>query len=113
METIIDKAKAELGAAIGQSIAADDQIIMDHVKKAWAYLDAIGPHHHVAGTTIGQHIDKCALCGLDLCDDIHLRVPDNSCQYPDCGCEEARLCMAGEANNAAMAINLPKRRTPS
>ena len=73
-DSIIEKAKAELGAAIGQSIPADDQIIMDHVKKAWAYLDAIGPHRHVAGTTVGQHTDKCALCGLDLRDDTHLRM---------------------------------------
>lgn len=31
-------------------------------------------HCHVAGTTVGQHIDKCAKCGLDLRDGVHLRV---------------------------------------
>ena len=71
--TIIQKAKAELRAAIIQSNKDDDQIIMDHVKTAATYLDALGPHHHVAGTTVGQPIDACALCGLDLRDKIHLR----------------------------------------
>ena len=74
MSDIVTKAKGHLGAAIGQSIDSDDQIIMDHVKAAYHLLDAIGPHHHVAGTTAGQHIDRCALCGLDLRDEIHLRV---------------------------------------
>lgn len=29
------------------------------------------PHYHVAGTTIGKHIDECAKCGRDLRSDIH------------------------------------------
>ncbi len=73
MMDIIAQAKNHLAVAIGQSIPADDQIIMDHVKAAYTLLGALGPHHHVAGTTVSQHIDKCALCGLDLRDDIHLR----------------------------------------
>lgn len=28
-------------------------------------------HMHVAGTTVGQHIDKCAKCGRDLRDPVH------------------------------------------
>lgn len=31
-------------------------------------------HDHVAGTTIGQHIDKCADCGEDLRHSVHNRV---------------------------------------
>ena len=72
-ETIVQKARGHLGAAISQSIPADDQIIMDHVKAAYELLGAIGPHHHVAGTIGGHHIDTCSLCGLDLRDEIHLR----------------------------------------
>jgi hypothetical protein len=30
-------------------------------------------HYHVAGTTVGKHIDECAKCGLDLRDLIHKR----------------------------------------
>lgn len=30
-------------------------------------------HYHVAGTTIGQDRDKCAVCDLDLRDTIHIR----------------------------------------
>ncbi len=29
------------------------------------------PHVHVAGTTVGKHIDECAECGRDLRDPIH------------------------------------------
>lgn len=32
----------------------------------------------VSETTIDQHIDKCALCGLDLRDDIHIRSQTRS-----------------------------------
>lgn len=28
-------------------------------------------HMHVAGTTVGKHIDECAKCGQDLRADIH------------------------------------------
>ncbi len=31
----------------------------------------VTPHRHVAGTTIGQHIDKCAKCGTDLRCEVH------------------------------------------
>jgi hypothetical protein len=31
-------------------------------------------HIHMAGTTIGQDIDKCAKCGLDIRDDIHIKI---------------------------------------
>ena len=38
-ETIIQKARGHLGSAIIQSIPSDDQIIMDHVKAAYALLE--------------------------------------------------------------------------
>lgn len=31
------------------------------------------PHTHVAGTTIGKHIDTCARCGRDLRHSVHQR----------------------------------------
>ena len=31
------------------------------------------------------------------------------CSFPDCGCPEARLCMAGDPNEAALNLNRPKR----
>lgn len=32
------------------------------------------------------------------------------CSFPDCGCDEARVCMGhGGPNNAAMELNLTKR----
>lgn len=34
-----------------------------------------------------------------------------NCCFPDCGCPEARLCMADSgANDGSFAYNLPKRR---
>ena len=71
-EHIIAKAKAELAAAIGQSIPSDDQIIMDHVRAAYNLLRAIEPHVFTAGGT-GDAKDTCQLCGLDLRDDLHVR----------------------------------------
>ena len=73
-ETIIDRARGHLGAAIGQSIPADDQIIMDHVKAAYELLWAIDKHIHRAGTTVGKHIDECALCGHDIRHEIHAKL---------------------------------------
>ncbi len=73
-ETIIDRARGHLGAAIAQSIPADDQIIMDHVKAAYELLWAIDKHIHRAGTIVGKHIDECALCGHDIRHEIHARL---------------------------------------
>ncbi|KKM20742.1 hypothetical protein LCGC14_1642460 [marine sediment metagenome] len=71
-EHIIAKAKAELYAAIVQSIDSDDQIIMNHVRAAYNLLRAIEPHVFTAGGT-GDAKDTCQLCGLDLRDDLHVR----------------------------------------
>ncbi len=70
-DTIIDKARGLLAAAIRQSIDSDDQIMMDHIRAAYKLLGAIGPHRHVAGTTVGLHIDTCALCERDIREDVH------------------------------------------
>lgn len=35
---------------------------------------------------------------------------EDGCAYPDCGCDEARVCFEGNPNHAAMHVNLPKRR---
>lgn len=75
-ETILQTARGHLGAAIKQSIDSDDQIIMNHVRAAYALLRFVGPysvqpHMHVAGTTVGRHIDECAVCGQDLRCEIH------------------------------------------
>jgi len=29
------------------------------------------------------------------------------CSFPDCGCPEARLCMSGDPNGAALFLNRP------
>ena len=73
-ETIIDRARGHLGSAIAQSIPADDQIIMDHVKAAYELLGAIGMHIHRAGSSADRPADECALCGHDLRHAIHERV---------------------------------------
>lgn len=31
------------------------------------------------------------------------------CTYPDCGCPEARLCYAGNPNEAAINLNRPPK----
>ena len=33
----------------------------------------VADHIHVAGTTIGLPVDKCAVCGRDGLDPIHIR----------------------------------------
>ena len=73
-ETIIERARGHLGSAIAQSIPADDQIIMDHVKAAYELLWVIDKHIHKAGTTVGKGVDECALCGHDIRHEIHARL---------------------------------------
>jgi len=33
----------------------------------------------------------------------------SECTFPDCGCPEARLCMANDPNEGAIALNRPKK----
>lgn len=43
-----------------------------------------------------------------------VRGRQGECSYPDCGCAEARLCVAvSGANRAAMTVNRPKRKDPN
>ena len=34
---------------------------------------------------------------------------EEGCTFPDCGCPEARLCMAGNPNYAARSLNRPRK----
>ena len=58
-------------------LSADDET----AEKLWAIIEGRQPgnrpHIHVAGTTVGMHIDKCAKCGRDLRDPIHARSQSN------------------------------------
>ena len=54
---------------------------------------------------------KCFDCdGRDGDCDLCEGTGEVHCCFPDCGCDSARLCMFGEANEAAMALNREKQR---
>ena len=61
-----------LAGSYGQEDGTAERLILDGARNA---LSAHGKHYHVAGTTVGWHIDKCAACGRDLRDPIHIRQP--------------------------------------
>ena len=48
----------------------------------------------------------CRDCGLEV--DAHGNTEDQFtyCSFPDCGCDGARLCMAGEASERAVSQNV-------
>lgn len=50
--------------------------------------------------------EKCEACGL--VPDRYRNTEDDFryCSFPDCGCDGARLCMAGEANDNALKCNV-------
>ncbi len=48
-ETAIEQACGHLGSAISQSIASDDQIIMDHVRAAYEILKLVRAGERKAG----------------------------------------------------------------
>lgn len=59
--------------------------------------------------------DTCPECGLAV--DSYGNTEDNfsHCSFPDCGCDGARLCMAGEASERAAKYNVEgmwQARTP-
>ncbi len=80
MDRILE-AMGELGAALVQSVPTDDQIIMDHVRRAHALIEqewhdrqeGASPHYHRAHYIGGRLTDACGLCGRDLRDEIHKR----------------------------------------
>jgi hypothetical protein len=89
MDRILE-AMGELGAAITQSSPTDDQIIMDHVRRAHALIEqewrdrqeSARPHYHQAHY-IGERLtDTCGLCGHDLRHEIHKREPRNEHVHP-------------------------------
>lgn len=87
VETILETARNHLSAAVHQSIDSDDQIIMNHVRAAYELLRFVGPysiqpHMHVAGTTVGRHIDECAVCGQDLRCAVHANESQSTAAQP-------------------------------
>ena len=50
----------------------------------------------------------CPDCDLEVDDHGNTEDTFEFCSYPDCGCDGARLCMAGKANPAATTLNLEK-----
>lgn len=81
--TALDRAWGEINALGGYCADTDATgcAVNDTVSKALAILEGLGAvdpltkkHMHVAGTTVGKHIDTCAVCGEDLRADIHARL---------------------------------------
>jgi len=50
--------------------------------------------------------DVCPDCGLEVDAYGNTENKFSYCSFPDCGCDGARLCMAGEASNAALRGNV-------
>ena len=48
----------------------------------------------------------CPECGEDVDSYGNTESDFQYCCFPDCGCDGARLCMAGEANDFAMSNNV-------
>lgn len=73
--TLIDEAAAVLGAALNPSDTSDSRALKSTIWRAYKMLDDFRkkdrPHTHRAGTTVGKHIDECALCGHDIRHSIH------------------------------------------
>lgn len=58
-----------------------------------------------------DHLDYtggiCPSCNLEVDDYGNTEAqPFDYCTFPDCGCDGARLCMAGEANKDAEKMNV-------
>lgn len=60
-----------------------------------------------------NHLDCCGCycpeCGLVVDEYGNTEDSFEFCSFPDCGCDGARLCMAGSPNNGASALNIEKR----
>lgn len=64
-----------------------------------------GDHRELAG-------QKCPECG-EVVDDYGNTESDfRFCSFPDCGCDGARLCMAGSPSVGAMTLNREKGQRP-
>lgn len=49
--------------------------------------------------------EKCAGCGEEIDQYGNTESDFNACSFPDCGCDGARLCMAGNASECANSYN--------
>ena len=49
--------------------------------------------------------EKCPGCGDEIDQYGNTENDFNSCSFPDCGCDGARLCMAGSASERATKYN--------
>lgn len=50
--------------------------------------------------------EKCSGCGDEIDQYGNTEYDFHACSFPDCGCDGARLCMAGEASEAAGKYNV-------
>ena len=50
--------------------------------------------------------EKCAACGEEIDEYGNTESAFQFCCFPDCGCDGARLCMAGEASDRALGQNI-------
>ena len=49
---------------------------------------------------------RCPDCGLDVDAYGNTEAQFDNCCFPDCGCDGARLCMAGKASDDALNDNV-------
>lgn len=49
--------------------------------------------------------ETCAGCGDEIDQYGNTENDFNACSFPDCGCDGARLCMAGSASDDALNYN--------
>lgn len=49
--------------------------------------------------------EACIGCGEEIDQYGNTESDFNACSFPDCGCDGARLCMAGEASERATQYN--------
>jgi hypothetical protein len=50
--------------------------------------------------------ETCAGCGEEIDQYGNTANDFNACSFPDCGCDGARLCMAGSASDDALSYNV-------
>lgn len=57
-----------------------------------------------------DHLDftdsQCPDCGLEVDGYGNTEAQFDHCSFPDCGCDGARLCMAGSASDRALGGNV-------
>ena len=51
-------------------------------------------------------LGTCPDCGLEVDGYGNTEDQFDRCSFPDCGCDGARLCMAGEASDRALRQNV-------